>query len=457
MKNTQTLTCFEKKYSFPILDLLNVHVEVKDNPYCLNLNELFAMAARINKKRSFLFVSKLIGKHLPIHPNKGLLTSALLAAQYYESVTNTEFEGKASLLAGFLNPETAIWEEIAFIPNELEPIIIGFAETATALGHAFFDCFHKADFFHTTREVVEERNPVLAFEEEHSHATSHRCYIPLEMIRNEREIILVDDELTTGKTALNIIRSLHAQYPRKKYTIATILDWRSQESRQEFNKLEKELGICIHVISLLAGTLHVEVLKTAIEERDGKRPKLEPSAPVERIMLGQFFQKQSYTDEKEEGNLKCSKYIRETGRFGLRSKEAAEIQRIVETSANYLAEKRTGGRTLCLGTGEFMYLPMRIASKIGSNVWFQSTTRSPIFAENQEGYGARYKASFPNPEDPKIAHYVYNIPPGFYDELIVFFEHEVDFPSLEPFIKEMEGNGFQSIKLVFFQQTEVRT
>ncbi|MFL6517901.1 MAG: phosphoribosyltransferase domain-containing protein, partial [Bacillus sp. (in: firmicutes)] len=179
---------------------------MSENPYDLPLEELFTMAARINKKRSFLFVSKVLGKHLPIDPNKGLLIGALLGARYIELVKDTNCLETENLLTSFRSGEP--YQSKAFITEHVHPVVIGFAETATALGHAFFDCFQSAEYFHTTREELKQVNPEITFEEEHSHATSHRCYIPLELIQNEREIILVDDELTTGKTALNIIQSL---------------------------------------------------------------------------------------------------------------------------------------------------------------------------------------------------------------------------------------------------------
>lgn len=58
-----------------------------------------------------------------------------------------------------------------------ETLFIGFAETATALGHAVFNAFHSnAMYIHTTREVLPDFEPFITFEEEHSHATSHRIY-----------------------------------------------------------------------------------------------------------------------------------------------------------------------------------------------------------------------------------------------------------------------------------------
>lgn len=99
-----------------------------------------------------------------------------------------------------------------------------------------------------------------------------------------------------------------------------------------------------------------------------------------------------------------------------------------------------------------MYLPMRLAAEMGSGVYYQSTTRSPIFIENKLGYGARYGSSFPNPEDLSITHFVYNIPPGFYDEIFIFLERKVELESLQPLLKELEILQIKLIRLVFFSE-----
>ena len=57
-------------------------------------------------------------------------------------------------------------------------VFIGFAETATGLGHAVFNHFEDAIYIHTTREEMLNMEPSFFFEEEHSHATSHRVYVP---------------------------------------------------------------------------------------------------------------------------------------------------------------------------------------------------------------------------------------------------------------------------------------
>jgi hypothetical protein len=447
MQNTQTLTLSNRKYTYSILDSIETQIEITDNPYQLPVDDLFTMAARINKKRSFLFVSKLLGKHLPIVPAKGLFTGALLAARYVEETVKITVPEKERLLFSFLMNEPKI-DIIPFVPENINPVIIGFAETATALGHAFFSCFKHADFFHTTREELIGQSSIITFEEEHSHATAHRCYIPEAMIKNEREIILVDDELTTGKTALNIIQSIHQNFPRKQYTIVSILDWRSKEDKQAVKHLEKHLGVFIKVVSLVRGNVAVKQIKD-IEPGTGKN-SAESHVPIEVLSLSSFFYAANYT---KVSSMKVP-YIKETGRFGLSSLENQTLQQNISKAASFLKEKREGRMTLCLGTGEFMYLPMKIASEMGSNIFYQSTTRSPIYIRDREGYGARTGILFPNPEDKAIVNFVYNIQPGQYDELFLFFEREIEMNKLKPLIMELDQLKFQTIKLVFFSGSE---
>lgn len=447
MKNSQPSTLLKKKYTYNILNSIKTEIEVTENPYDLPIEELFTMAARINKKRSFLFVSKVLGKHLPINPHKGLLTAALLGTRYLETVRGTNCLETKKLLTAFRSEET--YRIKAYIPEHISPLVIGFAETATALGHAFFDCFQSAEYFHTTREELKQVRPEITFEEEHSHATSHRCYIPLEMIQNEREIILVDDELTTGKTALNIIESIHSNFPRRIYTIVTILDWRSEEDRNRFQQLEQELNIKINVVSLVTGTVQVVKVRELEKQSIVVERNESVTASIECINLSPLF---SSTPLSAVNPFNTTVFIKETGRFGLCSAENNGLHQKTSAAAANLNQIRMGKRTLCLGTGEFMYLPMKLAAEMGSGVYYQSTTRSPIFVENKWGYGARFGSSFPNPEDISITHFVYNIPTGFYDEIFIFLERKVELESLQPLLKELEILQIKMIKLVFFSE-----
>lgn len=147
MKELHTLTYLNKKISLPIINDLQMNITVEENPFDLPIEDFFKMAARINKKRAFLFVSKLLGKHLPIEPNKGLLTGFLLAARYEEIITGNVSSKRAELMTIYRNSSLHFIDE-PFIGKEVSnPIIIGFAETATALGHSFYKAFQNAVFF----------------------------------------------------------------------------------------------------------------------------------------------------------------------------------------------------------------------------------------------------------------------------------------------------------------------
>jgi hypothetical protein len=432
---------------------MKIEVEIDENPYDLPIEGLFEMAARINKKRSFLFVSKILGKHIPVEPMKALLTGALLAQRYIETVKGIEVEQQGNLLS-FFHKDVRNFLARPIIGEEFNPVIIGFAETATALGHAFFDAFQCADFFHTTREELLNREPVIKFEEEHSHATSHRCYVSEDIIQNKREVILVDDELTTGRTALNIIRDIQSIFPREKYSIVSILDWRSQADRNAFAAVEKELGITIQCVSLLSGTFKLEG-NSPLEGNEQTEQKTELSAITPEVIQLQKIFPALYSTHQDTsvslaGEENRTPYLTETGRFGLNAGNKEQIGIRLKDTAEYLASTRSGGKSLCLGTGEFMYIPMKIASEMGEGVLYQSTTRSPIHIQNRPKYGAKYGLSFPNPEDLIIPHFVYNIPPCGYDDVFLFFEREVSLEKLQPMLNELSKLGISDIKVVFF-------
>ncbi|USK48565.1 phosphoribosyltransferase family protein [Bacillus sp. CMF12] len=452
---SHTLTYSKTKHSIQILNSLTVDIQITDNPYELAPEDLFVMAARINKKRSFLFVSKVLGKHIPINPQIGLLTGELLASRYMEKVKKVETGKAAEILSAFKNG-SGIMNSSPFIHEDHNPVIIGFAETATALGHAFFQSFKRADYFHTTREQLIDRNSVITFEEEHSHATSHRCYTDESLLDNKREIILVDDEMTTGKTAINIIRSIHERFPRKIYTVVSILDWRSLKNQILFDDLEKELGIIIHSVSLLKGEIDVKGSPEVHESQSSDELKGNDALISYIRINNEFPELLSRMNEPSaalSGEIRTIPYLKDSGRFGLDAKRQARLSVSLAEIGQYLSRKRDGRNTLCLGTGEFMYIPMKLASLMGEGVKFHSTTRSPIFVRNENDYGANYGISFQNPEDSEMAQFVYNIPEDYYEEVFLFFEREPEKDSLMPFINQLK-KYIKNIKIVYFNGGE---
>ncbi|MBA4537787.1 phosphoribosyltransferase domain-containing protein [Bacillus aquiflavi] len=455
MNNTHTSTYLNKKHTYNVIDSLTVKVTVTENPYRLEMNDLFLMAARVNKKRSFLFVSKLLGKHIPIVPQTGLLIGALLAARYAEIVHDSKSNVTHELISYF-QKDVKAFKMSPFIELPSAPVIIGFAETATALGYAFFECINDAVFFHTTREKLVDYSPIVTFEEEHSHATSHRCYVNEKMLNNDREVILVDDEITTGKTALNIIRSIQKNYPRRKYTVISILDWRSESDIEAFQKAECELGITIHTVSLLKGTVETNgaVKQTPLLNKN----TLHETQSIETIYMDDYFQPplkvvNNYSINQV-GVINETPYLSETGRFALTSDSFEDIDAWIKKIAAFLKKYRSHpkSKTLCLGTNEFMYIPMRVSAEMGEGIFYHSTTRSPIHASSQTGYGANFRLEFPNPEDQSVTNYVYNIEPEKYGELFLFFEREVEETKLTPLLQELKKTRIPHIKIVFFNR-----
>lgn len=118
-------------------------------------------------------------------------------------------------------------------------------------------------------------------------------------------------------------------------------------------------------------------------------------------------------------------FVKETGRFGLAAGDKRGVEDACQKAAERLNALRKGKRVLCLGTGEFMYLPMKIASLMGEHVFYHSTTRSPIHPSGEEGYAVKNGFGFPNPENETVKHFIYNLPKRGYDEAFVFIEKSV--------------------------------
>lgn len=454
MKTTALSTYSQNQHTLQILDDLTVKVTLDLSPLGIPFQHLFEMAARINKKRSFLFVSKVLGKHIPVDPLRPLITSGLLAFQYGEQKMDMKHPHMAAILKGFLSGEK---EELTnayrlLMDNKLsldhEPIVIGFAETATSLGQAVFDCFEKAYYIPTTREEVSGLESALTFEEEHSHAVDQRCYVEAGVLDNQRPIILVDDEMTTGKTALNIIKDIHSKFPRQDYTILSILDWRSDHHKEMICQLEKDLSIRIQTVSLLSGTIEIE--GKSLEEAtydftwigNGKKIK------INQFDASSYFTPLSLYSNEEHAVFHQASYIKETGRFGLTSRERDQIEQACKKVGTLLKSSREGSKTLCIGTGELMYLPIKISSFMGDDVLFHSTTRSPIHPIARNGYAIKNGFRFANPEDTRILHYVYNIPKNEYDEVFLFIEKVVPREELEPLCGLFEDRGIPTIHIV---------
>ncbi len=453
-----TLKPVETKEVYHVLNDLTVEVEVMNNPYDFQLGQLFQMAARINKNRSFLFVSKVLGKHLAVNPKIPLLVGSLLAMRYLEVVHGIR-DPRSQQIAEAIQKNQgmdAVWCSLQKAPIELpkSATFIGFAETATALGHAVFSTFkNNAKYIHTTREQIDNLTSIINFEEEHSHATSHRVYaLDSEFFQDSSEVVLVDDEVTTGKTAINIIRTIKETYPFKnEFTIISILDWRTPEYRQRYHQLESELNIKIHTVSLIDGVVTIDGSPCIEEYEVVAAGTFQPEVsylPVSHLLSSESLQQSSSTSVN--GIPNKSNYLQMTGRFGLCIETEKEFSNQIQKVADFVNEHRRSraGKVLVIGTGEFMYVPMQIASHMGEHIYFQSSTRSPIYHSNLNDYTIQQKLLFDSPENQGVTNYLYNIEENQYDEVFIIFERMSSLDAASPLIEELSKVNIPYIHIV---------
>jgi pyrimidine operon attenuation protein/uracil phosphoribosyltransferase len=411
-------------------------LEITANPFNIDLNDLFGLAARINKKRSFLFVSKVLGKHIPANPKSVINIGKMLGRLYAYNRYNINFdliEKQDQLSLVDIN------KDIDRVELPEENIIIGFAETATALGHSVFDAFTNAKYIHTTREEL-DTEPLLEFVEEHSHATGHTVFTDdKEFFNNDAPVILVDDEITTGKTALNIIEQMHEKCPRKYYSILTILDWRSEEHIERYRDVEKKLGIKIDVFSLISGNV-----------KDYGKANLSDDIYTEHD-AGNDIQVAEYSFDKYFQVINGN-YIKYTGRFGIHSDLHDDLDGIArkiaddlkENNKNYLDEK-----TLFLGVGEFMFVPLKIASNFSDKTVYHSSTRSPILARDLNDYAIKNKFRLHNIYNDNIYEFVYNIPANHYDSLYIFYERYSSEAEINKIKEKLKQLGIKKINICY--------
>lgn len=447
-------------HTYNIVENLQVRVTETSNPFSIPVDTLFSMAARINKKRSFLFVSKVLGKHIPVNPYTPLLSGAALGLLLYQEMNGDT--GKETLedlmdkaIQGLIHPELAkeAYQHLiaARLVLPIPVVFLGFAETATALGHSMYNMFaDHASYIHTTREQIIDHESVVSFEEEHSHAVDHLLYaLDAELLSGTEPIILVDDEITTGNTAINTIRDIQSKFPRKEYVIASLLDWRSGKHLQTYSELEQELGIQIKSLCLLQGSIEVEgtPLLKAMNDKEAVATPRESEVVITYVEDG--LERLQATSIDSYGDTNSSPYVKYSGRFGLESVNNEMIDVGVSRIAAQLSELREeGSRTLVMGMGEFMYLPMRIAAELGEDVSYQSSTRSPIHPERRPDYGVHSAAAYPSAGDPEITNYIYNVDFDQYDEIFVVIERDVPHERIKPMLDILKHLARHKVHLI---------
>ncbi|NEC77663.1 phosphoribosyltransferase domain-containing protein, partial [Streptomyces rochei] len=137
-------------------------------------------------------------------------------------------------------------------------VVLGYAETATGLGHSVADGLGTAPYLHSTRRPVAGVARAGGFEESHSHATSH-LLLPEDpaLLAQDGPLVLVDDEFSTGNTVLNTVRALHERYPRERYVVVALVDMRSPADAGRLEDFAREIGARIDLVTAASGTVRL--------------------------------------------------------------------------------------------------------------------------------------------------------------------------------------------------------
>lgn len=319
------------------------------------ISEILDFACRENPKRGFLFVSKILGKHIPVKPSR----------------------------------MRAIYDELAeYVGPGDDTYVVGMAETATGLGAGVADSLSRRQkppvyYQHTTRNKLTK--PIwLELDEIHSHAVDQLLYEPLpeylEGIKKSKRLVLVDDEISTGRTIKQLAEKLLSNLSHvREIVIVSLVSWLSEET----TRILKNFPVSTRFISLVEGEFSFI-------------PNPEFSTQLPPIVDRALAETQALTD---------------VGRFGLLMPYQGPVP-----------DLNVRNSLTVVGDGEHLYLPFLAAERAEANgldVLFQSTTRSPI----REGQAIKSKLSFSIDERP-VKHFIYNLADDSAREVVVLLEDE---------------------------------
>lgn len=335
-----------------------IQITSKQQDY--SLEDLFDIAERCNPKRAFLFVSKVLGRHIPVSPSVMRRVYRQLANQFPEGITG--------------------------------PILfIGMAETAVGLGAGVFDelrhRYNDSVYLTSTRHPV-DGELLCEFKEEHSHATDHLIYFPDSPEKRRRvieacTIVLIDDEATTGKTFINLLDALrstgHLAQLAQVFAV-TLTDWSS-------DALHQRCPLPVTALSLIRGEWQWEPIHNA-------PVPVMPSVNITSRGALAITGKQSW------------------GRLGMTAPDGKLGRNI---------SAKSGERILVLGTGEFVWEPFLLAERLesyGACVFYSSTTRSPIAT----GFAIQSAIAFTDNYGLGMPNFVYNVAHLRFDRILLCTE-----------------------------------
>lgn len=330
-----------------------------------------------NNKRGYLVVNPMQGKHVPVSPGKALQLFDDLA-----KVVENEF-GEDKLL------------------------VIGFAETATAIG-AQVAISLNAKYIQTTREIIPDVDYIY-FSEAHSHATEQKLVKDdMDAVMKEIDrIVFVEDEVTTGNTIMNIITILRRMYSQEiQFSVLSLLNGMDESALSKY----EEQGISVFYLLKTNHETYDEIANTFAGDgayHDCKDKVSE--APFVFYNVEGKLNPRRLLDSKayDEANQKLAQAV--MGRFSFDKSQ----------------------RILVIGSEECMYPALYVGSRIeeaGCVVKCHSTTRSPIEVSSEDTYPLKARYELNSLYDRERRTFIYNL--DKYDGVIIITDSE---------LKEQEG------------------
>ncbi|MFJ5994084.1 phosphoribosyltransferase [Streptomyces sp. NPDC092370] len=416
------------------------------------LTGMLGLALRRNPRRAHLLVSNVLGKHVPQSPSV---------------VYDHGFE-LGRRVRDLLGADEA-----------RRAVVLGYAETATGLGHSVADGLGPAPYLHSTRRPIDGLAPAGGFEESHSHATSH-LLLPEDpaLLTGVGPLVLVDDEFSTGNTVLNTVRDLHERYPRRRYVVVALVDMRSAADAGRLEEFARDIGARVDLVTAASGTVRLPdgvlekgqelVARYESESAGGsRRSSAAASGPVAHFPpppdngvaveadhgadspgargtaqpapTGPHPDDDGTDPQVTRVNLHWPPGLPDGGRHGFTPAHRARLEAALPAMAARLAEALPQGarRVHVLGFEELMYAPLRLARELERTtdveVRYSTTTRSPVLAVDDPGYAIRTRLVFPahdNPADGSGERYAYNIAGAGFDAVVAVVDSAADTPRL---------------------------
>lgn len=373
----------------------------------IQIDDLLMVAKRENnQKRSFLYVDPLQGKHVPVSPSRSLLVMKMLAKRVSEQYLNEAL------------------------------LVIGFSETATAIGTSIaLSCRSVKAFLTTTREDSEGAEYIV-FCESHSHATEQRLFVDgLEYwLKHTDRVLFAEDEVTTGNTIEKLMTSLHERFPeiQLRFGIASLLNSMTEERIDGFARRNIPCTYLAHV-PFGYRIQDTELFRYESLQEGFFSPR---SLAPECIKIRSLWNQRKVTGIDLIRNA-CDIFVREA------------MKRIPEMHSPL--------KLLVLGTEEFMYPGMLLGKTYeasGHTVRFHATTRSPIEVSADDRYPLHARFPLKSLYDRDRKTYVYDL--KCYDKVIIVTDAAAPYPegSLS-LLGALEKCGNQDVLVIQWEETGV--